>query len=88
MNLCFWKSKFRIDAMAGPSGSWYWNLISAGNNEILAVSETYSSKDACLTTALKVAEALNCPLRALESLEQMGGPALVGELRTWIIHRE
>ena len=42
--------------------AFYWWRIVAGNNKVLAHSETYTRKQNCLKTARPVAERLGCPL--------------------------
>lgn len=41
--------KCEIEVTKNKNGCWFWRLV-ASNGEILAVSEAYSSKGACLKT--------------------------------------
>jgi len=42
-----------IQAKKNKRGKWYWRIL-AKNNRILAHSESYSTKDACIKTVYKV----------------------------------
>ena len=46
----------KIIATKNINGAWYWRLV-GGNGEIMACSEAYSSKGACLKSAKMVAVA-------------------------------
>lgn len=43
----------KIIATKNINGAWYWRLV-GGNGEIMANSEAYSSKRACLKSATVV----------------------------------
>jgi len=49
---------------------FYWWRIKAGNNKVLAHSETYTRKQNCLKTARPVAKRLGCPLVVVISEEK------------------
>ena len=46
----------KIIATKNINGAWYWRLV-GGNGEIMACSEAYSSKGACVKSAKLVAVA-------------------------------
>lgn len=48
--------KTKIILFKNTLGCWHWHLL-AGNGEILASSEAYASKQKCLQTAKRLAEA-------------------------------
>lgn len=47
-----------IQVLQNKNGAYYWELI-ALNQEVLAVSESYSSKAKCVKTVKSVAKQLN-----------------------------
>lgn len=46
-----------IEVIVNRNGAWFWRLI-AENKEILAVSESYSSKGKCVQTVKQVSNEL------------------------------
>ncbi len=46
----------KIVATQNVNGAWYWRIV-GGNGEIMASSEAYSSKSACVKSAKIVAQA-------------------------------
>jgi len=54
------KRSWKVEVYEGHMG-WWWRIV-AGNNKVLAHSETYTRKQNCLKTARPVAKRLGCPL--------------------------
>ncbi len=59
------KPKYRVEAILGDSGMWYWRITSSINGQIMAHSESYSSHDACLDSALAVARNAGWPISSI-----------------------
>lgn len=59
------KAKYRVETFLGPSGAWSWRIVSSVNGQVLAHSETYSSHDACLDSAIAVSKNAGWPLLAV-----------------------
>ena len=51
----------KIEATQNVNGAWYWKLV-GDNGEIMAVSESYSSKGNCNKTVKSVAKELGFTL--------------------------
>ncbi len=54
------KSESRVELYEGKDG-WRWRL-KAANNEVLAFSQSYSSKNSATRSAAKLADGLRIPL--------------------------
>lgn len=53
--------KAYIKLFKDVNNCWRWRLV-AGNGEILANSEAYASKQKCIQTAKRLAEATGLPI--------------------------
>lgn len=61
------KAMYRVETHCGDSGAWYWRIVSSVNGQVLAHSESYSSADACLDSAIAVSKNAGWPLVAVLS---------------------
>lgn len=52
--------KCKIEITKNKNGCWFWRLVAA-NGEILAASEAYSSKGACLKTVKGLSKSYGIP---------------------------
>ena len=56
--------KCEIEITKNKNGCWFWRLVAA-NGEILASSEAYSSKGACLKTVKGLSKAYGIPYKEI-----------------------
>lgn len=76
------RSSYRIEHFTGEDEKPYWRLLSEGNNETLAVSESYSSTQARSKTTAPLAEALRCEIVVIRKPKSTPSAPVMGDAGT------